>query len=413
MTDVHRELQKLKALINQKQTTAIFSNKANESTKLALGDVELYINDMTRKFSFTRAGVKNPIAIDPKTKSLENVEYLNGVKVDDITSSTVAIEKLEELTSKHTSEIAECKASIDDIERKDIERDERVTDLEELTTTHTSEIAEQDNRIAAVEADVSELESDVGGYNSRISTVETKVTELEETVGKEHNHDDRYSKLNHTHDTYVNVTTLYNSLKQCAPVDHTHTTFSQTISSTGTLWGSTLKVPTHLEMCPEDSNLKFYVRTSNKKFGVDVYNGSGKIIRGVDLLNGSMTITHYTNVTGEIGTFCESTGDIYDGYEHISHTDCICAVQQSKALNKKIVGIVCSEDEFASHGDVYVRVDDASNLEVGDILCPDANGYGRKATEADLMYMMMYAIPRPKITSLDTAFEGFVACFLV
>ena len=55
MTDVQKEIQKLKALINQKQTTAIFSNKSNESTKLALSDTELYINDMTRKFSFTRA----------------------------------------------------------------------------------------------------------------------------------------------------------------------------------------------------------------------------------------------------------------------------------------------------------------------------------------------------------------------
>ena len=56
MADVQKELQKIKALINQKQTTAIFSNKSNESTKLALGDTELYINDMTRKFSFTKAG---------------------------------------------------------------------------------------------------------------------------------------------------------------------------------------------------------------------------------------------------------------------------------------------------------------------------------------------------------------------
>ena len=54
MADIARELQKLKALVNQRQTTAIFSNKSNESTKLALGDAELYINDMTRKFSFTQ-----------------------------------------------------------------------------------------------------------------------------------------------------------------------------------------------------------------------------------------------------------------------------------------------------------------------------------------------------------------------
>ena len=138
MTDVHRELQKLKALINQKQTTAIFSNKSNESTKLALGDAELYINDMTRKFSFTRAGVKNPIAIDPKTKSLENVEYLNGIKVDDITTVTADVEALKEITTTHTYEIADCQSSIIDIERKDIEQDERLDAIESYNYDHIS-----------------------------------------------------------------------------------------------------------------------------------------------------------------------------------------------------------------------------------------------------------------------------------
>ena len=138
MTDVHRELQKLKALINQKQTTAIFSNKSNESTKLALGDAELYINDMTRKFSFTRAGVKNPIAIDPKTKSLENVEYLNGIKVDDITTVTADVEALKEIATTHTYEIADCQSSIIDIERKDIEQDERLDAIESYNYDHIS-----------------------------------------------------------------------------------------------------------------------------------------------------------------------------------------------------------------------------------------------------------------------------------
>ena len=130
MTDIQKELQKLKALINQRQSTAIFSNKANESTKLALGDVELYINDMTRKFSFTAAGVKNPVLVDPKRKALENVEYLNGIKVDDITSVTADVEALKDITTTHTSEIADCQSSIIDIERKDIEQDERLDAIE-------------------------------------------------------------------------------------------------------------------------------------------------------------------------------------------------------------------------------------------------------------------------------------------
>jgi hypothetical protein len=156
MTDIQKELQKLKALINQRQSTAIFSNKSNESTKLALGDVELYINDMTRKFSFTAAGVKNPVLIDPKRKALENVEYLNGIKVDDITTVTADVEALKEITTTHTYEIADCQSSIIDIERKDIEQDERLDAFED------------------------------------------------------HNHDDRYALIDHTHDdTYVETYTKW------------------------------------------------------------------------------------------------------------------------------------------------------------------------------------------------------------
>ena len=111
--------------------------------------------------------------------------------------------------------------------------------------------------------------------------------------------------------------------------------------------------------------------------------------------------------------FCESNGKIYDGYEKIGETDCVCQVKQSKTLNKKIVGIITSETQFASHGDVLVKVNDISDCSVGDILCPDENGCGKVASEQDLMFMMLHAIPRPKITSLNTGIDGMVACFIV
>ena len=123
------------------------------------------------------------------------------------------------------------------------------------------------------------------------------------------------------------------------------------------------------------------------------------------------TITHHTNVIGELGTFCETTGEIYDGYENVSNTNCICKVKQSNSLNSKIVGIICSEDKFASHGDVLVKVV-PDTYELGDILCPDENGYGRKASEVDVMFMMLHSIPRPKITSINTGRDGYVACFM-
>ena len=125
------------------------------------------------------------------------------------------------------------------------------------------------------------------------------------------------------------------------------------------------------------------------------------------------TITHQTNVSGEIGTFCETNGKLYDGYEKIGVTDCICQVKQSKSLNKKIVGIITSETQFASHGDVLVRVNDISDCTVGDILVPDENGCGKVASDQDLMFMMLHGIPRPKITCINTGIDNMVACFII
>lgn len=140
-------------------------------------------------------------------------------------------------------------------------------------------------------------------------------------------------------------------------------------------------------------------------------NVMGETISSQVIAFGSQTITHKTNISGEVGTFCESIGEIYNGYKKITNTDCICQVKQSKELNKRIVGIIISETQFASHGDVLVKVS-LGEFEVGDILCPDENGYGKKATDEELMFMMLHAIPRPKITSLNTGIEGYVACFL-
>ena len=156
--------------------------------------------------------------------------------------------------------------------------------------------------------------------------------------------------------------------------------------------------------------------------------------KDIILWSGSQTITHKTNVIGlthenitspaEIGTFCETNGGIYDGYEEIAETDCICQVVQSTTLNSKIVGIITSNDQFASHGDCLVKVVPGT-YKLGDILVPDITGYARVATETELQFMMLHAIPRPKITSLepmasalkasptDTKYANMVSCFII
>ncbi len=125
----------------------------------------------------------------------------------------------------------------------------------------------------------------------------------------------------------------------------------------------------------------------------------------------SQTITHHTNVSGEIGTFCEATGEIYDGYDTIDNTDCICKVRTASVLSNKIVGIITRDNEFASHGDVLVKVVPGS-YNIGDILAPAENGYGRKATNEELQFMMLNSLPMVKITSINTGIANTVATFI-
>ena len=48
MENLNKEILKLKALINNKQNTSIFSNKSNETSALTRDDIKLYVNEMNR-----------------------------------------------------------------------------------------------------------------------------------------------------------------------------------------------------------------------------------------------------------------------------------------------------------------------------------------------------------------------------
>ena len=162
--------------------------------------------------------------------------------------------------------------------------------------------------------------------------------------------------------------------------------------------------------------------TSDGRAPLELYHEDGRLMiydqktaKTHTLYDINETITHQTDKITEpfeIGTFCETNGGIYTGYDKIDTTDCICQVQQSNTLNPRIVGIITSPNQFASHGDVLVKIVPGT-YHLGDILCPDITGKARKATDTELQYMMLHAIPRPKITSLDTKIEGTVACFIV
>ena len=176
--------------------------------------------------------------------------------------------------------------------------------------------------------------------------------------------------------------------------------------------GDYLDVPQHIRFHNPKTNWTMILHCRDNQLHYDRFNDSGTWVDKTVLWGGSQTITHETNIQGEIGTFCETNGGLYDGYEKIDTTDCICQAVQSTTLNAKIVGIITSETQFASHGDVLMKVVPGT-YKLGDILCPDISGLARVATETEKQYMMLNAIPRPKITSLNTGTPNVVACFII
>jgi hypothetical protein len=111
----------------------------------------------------------------------------------------------------------------------------------------------------------------------------------------------------------------------------------------------------------------------------------------------SHTITHRTNRVGfeseQIGTFCESTGELADVYgtDYVPTLDrardAIVKVRHSTSLNAKVLGIIIDDHTFASHGDVLCRVINTEDwsivYELGDVLVPDIQGLCRKSTHTE------------------------------
>jgi hypothetical protein len=134
----------------------------------------------------------------------------------------------------------------------------------------------------------------------------------------------------------------------------------------------------------------------------------------------STTITHQTDVQdfddSQIGTFCESTGELSTVYgPDFEPTldracDAIVKVKQSNALNSAILGIIVGPDTFASHGDCLCLVVEG-DYEVGDLLVPHESGLCRRATEQEALWAMVHRVALPKITAMIPDRE-FVCCFI-
>ena len=167
---------------------------------------------------------------------------------------------------------------------------------------------------------------------------------------------------------------------------------------------------------------------------------------------GSNTITHVTQTNYpdnlEPGIFVESVGEIYYEpdfvvtyqrekektvfdcdcnifvpavFETITKTipknpyeNCICKVKRAMSLNKNIVGVLTSVNpvKFATHGDVLIKVI-SDTYQLGDILIPTIDGYGKKATSGEIYDSLFMMIPRAKITALLTNVPNTVSAILL
>lgn len=131
----------------------------------------------------------------------------------------------------------------------------------------------------------------------------------------------------------------------------------------------------------------------------------------------SQTITHQTGSNDTslmVGTFCETDGTIYDKFkDNVQQTDCICNIRTASDINKYVIGIVSKLDPptFATHGDCLIKVID-DEYSLGDIIVPTTNGFGKKATDDDIVKCVLYGIPRCKVISLETGDKNIVACML-
>ncbi len=113
MQDVNSEILKLKALINNKQNTSVFANKANDCTQLVHDGYKLYVNDMTKKFTFTTANTQNPITIDTRTHAIDNVEYIDDLKISDLKGLKQQLDDEIEARIAGDEALDEAKADVD------------------------------------------------------------------------------------------------------------------------------------------------------------------------------------------------------------------------------------------------------------------------------------------------------------
>lgn len=163
---LNKEMLKLKALINQKQNSAVYSIKAKETQQLTNGTSSLSINGFSQ-FAFQPNNTdKSPVMIDSVNKSILNIKHINNIDVADIENY-----------------------------------DERINQ-------------EIKDRIAA-----DNLKVDNTTFNSTVDSINVK---LNKKADKTHNHDDTYLKLSDYHPGAYDDTELRAMIATKADSTHEH-----------------------------------------------------------------------------------------------------------------------------------------------------------------------------------------------
>ena len=129
-----------------------------------------------------------------------------------------------------------------------------------------------------------------------------------------------------------------------------------------------------------------------------------------DMINPSY-FSHTTiseDPTLEEHIFIETTGDL------LNLQAPMFKVKRAQTLNKNIVGVLTAVNppKFATHGEVLIKVI-SGTYNLGDILIPTVDGYGKKATSGEIYDSLFMMIPRAKITALITNIPNTVSAILL
>ena len=187
----------MKSLMNK--NTVVYSNHSKTSDTLSNGICSLTINSINKSFIFTYA--KNKITISPLNNSINNIQFINEISVDDlITAKNIMnnqylidtfsnINKILEIYQKYVK-IENETVMINKLLINGVDIEKELSDLNRYVDRY---IEDADVKFEVINESILNLNNNTITVNEEISDINDKYTEFREEF-KNHTHDGQYVK---------------------------------------------------------------------------------------------------------------------------------------------------------------------------------------------------------------------------